>query len=217
MAKKLSTSAAVKPAGPAKPAGSSKPSGPSKTLECVARAYLGESQARNRYTFYAKIAAEEGYEQMAALFRETADQEKEHAKKLFGIMQDLKKKEHVTELKIDGVGVPMDFGTTLENLKAAAGGERYENQIMYPEFAKIAESEGNKDIAVGFNTIKSAEIHHEERYNKLIAVVENKTVFKKEEKTWWVCRECGYMIEATEPPKKCPLCGKPESFYQVKA
>ena len=216
MAKKPSTSA-VKPAGQAKPAGASKSAGSSKTLECVARAYLGESQARNRYTFYAKIAADEGFEQIAALFRETADQEKEHAKKLFGYIQDLKKKGNVSDLKIDGVGVPMNFGTTLENLKAAASGEHYENQIMYPDFAKIAESEGNKDIATGFSTIKSAEIHHEERYNKLIEVVENGTAFKKEEKTSWVCRECGYMFEGTEPPAKCPLCGKPHSFYQVKA
>nr|MDO8114545.1 ferritin family protein [Candidatus Sigynarchaeota archaeon] len=188
----------------------------SKTLECVARAYLGESQARNRYTFYAKIAADEGFEQIAAIFRETADQEKEHAKKLFLIIQDLKKKEKATELKIDGVGVPMDFGTTLDNLKAAAAGEKYEQQIMYPDFAKIAESEGNKDIAIAFGTIKSAEVHHEERYNKLIKEVEGKTFFKKAKKVYWVCRECGYMYEGTEPPAKCPLCGKPMSFQQLK-
>ncbi|HME52477.1 MAG TPA: ferritin family protein [Candidatus Lokiarchaeia archaeon] len=215
MAKKPTTPA--KPTGGAKPAGASKSAGPSKTLECLARAYLGESQARNRYTFYAKIAADEGFEQIAGIFRETADQEKEHAKKLFGYVQDLKKKEKIAELKIDGVGVPIEFGTTLENLKAAAAGERYEDQIMYPDFAKIAGSEGNKDIATGFSTIKSAEAHHEERYNKLIEVVENETVFKKEEKTVWVCRECGYMTESTEPPAKCPLCGKPHSFYQIKA
>jgi rubrerythrin len=189
----------------------------SKTLECVARAYLGESQARNRYTFYAKIAADEGFEQIAAILRETADQEKEHAKKLFGIMQTLKKKENVAELKIDGVGVALDFGTTLENLKAAAAGEKHENQIMYPDFAKIADSEGNKDISVAFNTIKLAEVHHEERYMKLIKEVEGKTVFKKAKKTSWVCRECGYEHSNIEPPEKCPLCGKPKSFYQVKA
>ncbi len=189
----------------------------SKTLECVARAYLGESQARNRYTFYAKVASEEGFEQITFIFRETADQEKEHAKKLFLIIQTLKKKENVTELKIDGVGVPFEYGTTLENLKAAAAGEKYENQIMYPDFAKIAEADGNKDIALAFKTIKSAEVHHEERYNKLIKEVEGKTFFKKEKKTSWVCRECGYMYEGTEPPAKCPLCGKPLSFFQVKA
>nr|MDO8084508.1 rubrerythrin family protein [Candidatus Sigynarchaeum springense] len=189
----------------------------SKTLECVARAYLGESQARNRYTFYAKVAADEGFEQIAGIFRETADQEKEHAKKLFGIMQTLKAKEKVTEFKVDGVGVPLEFGTTLENLKAAAGGEKYEHQIMYPDFAKIAESEGNKDIAVAFGTIKTAEVHHEERYNKLIKEVEGGTFFKKAKKTSWVCRECGYMHDGNSPPEKCPLCGKPKSFYQVKA
>jgi rubrerythrin len=189
----------------------------SKTLECVARAYLGESQARNRYTFYAKIASEEGFEQIAFIFRETADQEKEHAKKLFLIMQTLKKKENVAELKIDGVGVPFEYGTTLENLKAAAAGEKYEHQIMYPDFSKIAEADGNKDVALAFSTIKSAEVHHEERYNKLIKEVEGKTFFKKAKKTSWVCRECGYMYDGLEPPAKCPLCGKPLSFFQVKA
>ncbi|NMC04869.1 MAG: rubrerythrin family protein [Candidatus Lokiarchaeota archaeon] len=189
----------------------------SKTIECVARAYLGESQARNRYTFYAKIAADEGFEQIAAIFRETADQEKEHAKKLFLILQDLKKKEKITELTLGDVGVPLELGNTLENLKAAAGGEKYENQIMYPDFAKIAETEGNKDVAIAFGTIKSAEVHHEERYNKLIKEVEAGTFFKKATKTSWVCRECGYMHDATAPPEKCPLCGKPKSFYQVKA
>lgn len=190
----------------------------SKTLECLCRAYLGESQARNRYTFYAKIAADEGFEQIAAIFRETADQEKEHAKKLFGYIQTLKVKEpKPDELLVDGVGIPDVFGDTLSNLKAAAAGEHYENQIMYPDFAKIAETEGLKEIAVGFSSIKKAEIHHEERYNKLIAQVEAKTVFdKKPKKVYWVCRECGYMHEGTAPPEKCPLCGKPKSFYQTK-
>jgi rubrerythrin len=189
-----------------------------KTVECVAKAFIGESQARNRYTFYAKIAADEGYEEIAAIFRETADQEKEHAKKLFLIIQDLKKKgvEIEDELKINEVGMPTSFGTTLDNLKAAAAGEKYENQIMYPEFAKIAESEGYKDILQAFKIIGVAEVHHEERYKKLIAQVEAKTFFKKPKKTTWICRECGYQHEGTEPPEKCPLCGKPKSFYQTK-
>ncbi len=189
----------------------------SKTLECVCRAFLGESQARNRYTFYAKVASDEGFEQIAAIFRETADQEKEHAKKLFGIIQTLKAKEpNPDELNIDGVGIPATIGDTLANLKAAAAGENYEHQIMYPDFAKIAESEGLKDIALAFATIKKAEVHHEERYNKLIAQVEAKTFFKKAKKVSWVCRECGYEHEGTAPPEKCPLCGKSKSFYQTK-
>ncbi|OLS15027.1 MAG: rubrerythrin [Promethearchaeota archaeon CR_4] len=190
----------------------------SKTLECLCRAYLGESQARNRYTFYAKIAADEGFEQIAAIFRETADQEKEHAKKLFGYIQTLKTKEpNPEELTVDGVGVPDVLGDTLANLKAAAAGEKYENQVMYPDFAKIAEAEGLKDVALGFSLIKKAEVHHEERYNKLIAQVEAKTVFnKKPKKVSWVCRECGYEHIGEAPPEKCPLCSKPKSFYQTK-
>jgi rubrerythrin len=188
----------------------------SKTMECLARAYLGESQARNRYTFYAKIAADEGYEQIAGIFRETADQEKEHAKKLFTTLQRLKESESVADLKIDEVGVPLDFGGTLDNLKAAAAGEHYENQMMYPDFASLATDEGYADIAFIFSTIAQAEVHHEERYNKLIAQVENDTVFKKDSEVSWVCRECGYMVTGTEPPDVCPLCGKPHAFYQVK-
>ena len=188
-----------------------------KTLEVVCRAYLGESQARNRYTFYAKVASDEGYEQIAAIFRETADQEKEHAKKLFGIIQELKaNEENPDDLKIDEIGVPSTVGDTLTNLKAAAEGEKYENQIMYPEFAEIAESEGLQAVALAFKTIKQAEVHHEERYNKLIAQVEADTFFNKEEKVYWVCRECGYMHEGKEPPAKCPLCGKPKAFFQLK-
>ena len=119
-------------------------------------------------------------------------------------------------MKIDEVGIPSAMGDTLANLKAAAAGEQYENQIMYPEFAEIAESEGLSAVAVAFKTIKQAEIHHEERYNKLIAQVEAGTFFQKEEKVVWVCRECGYQYEGTEPPAKCPLCGKPHAFYQLK-
>ena len=189
-----------------------------KTIECIARAYLGESQARNRYTFYAKVAADEGYEQIAAIFRETADQEKEHAKKLFLLLQEYRKsgKLSVNELKIDEVGVPLEYGTTLDHLKAAAEGEKYENQIMYPDFAKIAESEGFKDALLTFKVIAIAEVHHEERYRKLIKQVEAKTFHKKAQKTTWICRECGYQHDGTEPPEKCPLCGKPRSFYQLK-
>jgi len=189
----------------------------SKTLESLCKAYLGESQARNRYTFYAKVASDEGFEQIAAIFRETADQEKEHAKKLFGIIQTLKAKEgNPEEININGVAVPTIIGDTLTNLKAAAAGENYEHQIMYPDFAKIAESEGLKEVAQDLLFIKKAEQHHEERYKKLIAQVEAKSFFKKTKKVSWVCRECGYEHEGIMPPEKCPLCGKPRSFYQLK-
>jgi rubrerythrin len=187
-----------------------------KTLECLARAYLGESQARNRYTFYAKVAAEEGYEQIAAIFRETADQEKEHAKLLFKRIQELKKKNPKPDddLMLDQVGVPTVFDTSKENLEAAMAGEHYENTKMYPDFAKIAEKEGYKEVAQTFKIIAKAEIHHEERYKKLLAALPS--FFKREKETTWVCRECGYMHTGQEPPEKCPLCGKPKSFYQIK-
>lgn len=188
-----------------------------KTLECLGRAFIGESQARNRYTFYAKVAADEGFEEIAAIFRETADQEKEHAKKLFLLIQEFKKKSaEPIDIKLSDVEVPLAYGTTLDNLKAAADGEKYEHTLMYPDFAKQAESEGIKEAIQAFKVIAVAEVHHEERYRKLIAQVEAKTVLKKAKKTTWICRECGFQHEGTEPPEKCPLCGKPKSFYQTK-
>lgn len=189
---------------------------PKTTIECLAAAYLGESQARNRYTFYAKVAADEGYEVVAAIFRETADQEKEHAKRLFLLIQELNKKAGKVgqSLKMDDVEVPTVFGTTEENLKAAIAGENYEHSKMYPEFAKIAESEGLKDVAAYLKAIAKAEVHHEERYKKLLAALPS--FFKRDKDTVWCCRECGYVHTGQSPPEKCPLCGKLKSFYQVK-
>jgi rubrerythrin len=188
----------------------------SQTLECLCKAYLGESQARNRYTFYAKVASDEGFEQIADIFRQTADQEKEHAKRLFLLFTELKKKIAPNDkLVMNEVEVPFTFGTTEENLKAAIAGEHYEFTMMYPEFAKLAEKEGNKDIATYLKAISKAEDHHEERYKKLLAALP--TFFKREKPVTWVCRECGYQLAGNAPPEKCPLCGKPKSFYQVKA
>lgn len=188
-----------------------------KTLENLAKAFIGESQARNRYSFYAKVAQKEGYEQIAEIFRITADNEKEHAKRIFEHIQELKEKigEKLNEIKVEAVA-PIIYGTTIENLRAAISGEHYEYSEMYPEFAKVAEEEGLEKIANRLRAIAKAEEHHEERYKKLLKELEAGTVFKKDKEVWWVCRECGYVHFGTEPPEKCPSCDHPRSFYQVK-
>jgi len=194
-----------------------------KTIENLAKAFVGESQARNRYTMYAKVAKQEGYEQIAEIFLITADQEREHASWLFKLINELKKKaseegEDITaynELHVEAA-VPTIYGDTIENLKAAIAGENYEYTKMYPEFADIAEKEGFKDIANRLRAIAKAESHHEERYKKLLQQLEDGTYFKKSENVWWVCRECGYVHYGKFPPEKCPSCDHPKSYYQLK-
>ncbi len=190
-----------------------------KTLECLAKAFVGESQARNRYTIYAKAAMKEGFEQIAGVFLETAEQERTHAKRLFEAIQAIKAKTGETAAEIviaEGVGVPTVFGSTKENLAAAIAGEHHEHESMYPEFAKIADAEGFHDVAKRMRSIAVAEKHHEERYVKLLKQVTDGTVFKKPQAVWWVCRECGYMHFGTTPPEKCPACDHPTAFYQLK-
>ncbi|MEM0465115.1 MAG: ferritin family protein [Candidatus Pacearchaeota archaeon] len=190
-----------------------------ETLKCLVKAFIGESQARNRYTYYAKIAQKEGYEQIAEIFLITADQEKIHAKRLFEHIQELKKELSESEQKeiiVENVSCSIIIGDTLENLKAAAAGEHYEYSEMYPSFAKIAEEEGYKKIALRFKAIAVAEIHHEERYKKLMEQLKNGTFFKKSENVWWVCRECGYAFFGKSPPEICPSCDHPKAFYQLK-
>jgi len=188
-----------------------------KTLENLAKAFVGECQARNRYTFYSKVAKKEGFEQIAEIFLITAENEREHASWLFKLIQELKKKigESLEEIKIEA-SVPTVVGTTKENLKAAIAGENYEYTKMYPEFANVAEEEGLPEIASRLRAIAVAEKHHEERYRKILKEVEAGTVFKKEKEVWWVCRECGYVHFGKEPPEVCPSCGHERSFYQVK-
>ena len=185
-----------------------------KTIQNLTKAFIGESQARNRYTFYAKVAKKEGYEQIASIFLETAEQEKTHAKRLFELIQELNK-DGLGEIKVEA-SAPTVYGNTAENLKASIAGENYEHTEMYPEFAKIAEQEGLTDIAKRLRAIASAEEHHEERYKKLLSQVEAKTVFKKDKETVWVCRECGYVHMGNEAPEKCPACDHPQAYYQVK-
>jgi len=186
-----------------------------QTLENLAKAFVGESQARNRYTFYASIARKEKYEQIAEIFQLTADNEKEHAKRLFETIQLLNKKGKVEEIPI-GTGVPTVLGTTENNLKAAIAGENYEHTKMYPEFADVAEDEGHPEIAKRLRAIAVAEKHHEERYKKILKNVQGGTVFKKDKEVWWVCRECGYVHFGKTPPDRCPSCDHEENFYQLK-
>jgi len=187
-----------------------------KTFENLVKAFVGESQARNRYTMYSKIAKKEGYEQIAAIFSETADNEREHAKWFFRMANDLNE---ASEKKLDEISVqadaPLKLGNTIENLKAAVAGEHFENSTLYPEFADIAEKEGQKRIALRIRAISSVEAHHEARYKELLKNVEQKSVFAKQTKVFWICRKCGYIYEGTKPPKKCPSCDHPESYFQV--
>jgi len=187
------------------------------TIENLAKAFVGESQARNRYTFYAKIAKKEGYEQIAEIFLITAENEREHASTLFKFINELKEKtgEKLEEIKVD-VAVPTTLGSTIENLRAAIAGENYEHTRMYPEFAEVAEREGFPDIAERLRAIARAEEHHEERFKKLLKEVEVGTVFRKNREVWWVCRECGYVYYGKEPPEECPSCGHPRSYFQIK-
>ncbi len=178
-----------------------------KTEKNLLTAFCGESQARNRYTYFASQAKKEGYEQIAGVFLETADHEKEHAKRLFKFLEG--GSVEITASFPAGV-----IGTTMENLKEAAGGENYEHTKMYPEFAKIAEEEGFPEIAAVFRSIAIAEKWHEERYLSLLEKLQNQKVFKTETPIRWKCRNCGYIHEGTQPPEKCPACAHPKAFYE---
>lgn len=187
-----------------------------KTLENLTKAFIGESQARNRYTMYSSIAKKEGYEQIAEVFNTTANQEKEHAKRLFEHIQRISKKQgKLSEIKVEAES-PLVLGDTKTNLEAAMKGEKYEYTKMYPEFADIAEEEGYPNIAKRLRSIAVAERHHEDRYKALLKVVKEKSVFKKKKKVWWTCRECGYLHYGTKPPDKCPSCDHAKNFYELK-
>ncbi|MCL4476342.1 MAG: rubrerythrin family protein [Nitrospirae bacterium] len=188
-----------------------------KTIENLTKAFIGESQARNRYTFYSKIAQKEGFDQISEIFLVTADNEREHAKWLFRLINELKKKsnEDLSEIIVEAAA-PTVLGNTVENLKAAIAGEHYEYSKMYPEFADVAEKEGFSEIAKRLRAIAKAEEHHEERYRKLLKEVEGSTVFKKSRKVYWVCRKCGYIHEGEAPPEKCPSCDHELNYFQIK-
>ena len=186
------------------------------TISNLAKAFIGESQARNRYTFYAKIAQKEGFEKIAEIFLLTAENEREHAKWLFRLINELKKKsgQKLEEIKVEAVA-PTILGNTAENLKAAIAGENYEQTQMYPEFADVAEKESLPEVAQRLRAIAIAEKHHEQRYKKLLQQVEKDTFFKKEKKVYWVCRKCGYLHEGKEPPEVCPSCSHPRNYFEL--
>ena len=179
-----------------------------QTEKNILTAFAGESQARNRYTYFASKAKKEGYVQIASIFEETANQEKEHAKRLFKLLEG-------GEVEITGAFPAGVIDTTLENLKESAGGENYEHTIMYPGFAKVAREEGFDSIAVIFEAIAVAEKQHEKRYNDLAANIEAGKVFKKDEKVVWRCRNCGYLHEGTEAIDVCPACAHPKAHFEL--
>ena len=180
-----------------------------RTEKNLLTSFAGESQARNRYTFFASAAKKEGYEQIAAIFTETADQEKEHAKRMFKYLEG-----GCVEITASfPAGV---IGTTAENLRAAAAGENEEWSKDYPMFADIADEEGFPEIAAMYRNISVAERGHEERYLAFLKNLENDRVFAKDEPTVWQCRNCGYIHEGTEAPEVCPACLHPQAYFEVK-
>ncbi len=182
----------------------------SQTEKNLLAAFAGESQARNRYTYFASQARKEGYIQIAAIFEETADQEKEHAKREFKFLNG-------GEVEITAAFPAGVIGNTVENLKAAAAGEHYETTEMYPDFAKVAEQEGFEEIAKVFRSIAVAEKRHEDRYVALARNITDGVVFKRQKPTRWVCRNCGYVHEGTEPPSVCPACAHPQAHFELEA
>ena len=180
-----------------------------QTEKNLLTSFAGESQARMRYTYFASVAKKEGYEQIAAIFTETADQEKEHAKRMFKWLEG--GMVEITASYPAGV-----IGTTAENLKAAAAGENEEWTADYPHFADVADEEGFPAIAIMYRNIAIAEKGHEERYLALLANIENGTVFKKAEETVWHCRNCGFIHVGTEAPEVCPACIHPQAHFEVK-
>ena len=180
----------------------------SETEKSLLKAFAGESQARNRYTFFASVAKKEGYEQISGIFLETADNEKEHAKIFFEYLEG-------GDLEIDASFPAGKIGKTADNLLHAANGERMEHTKLYPEFADIAKKEGFKEIADSFKQISEVEEQHEKRYRKLLENVEKKTVFKREKVMRWHCRNCGYIHEGKEAPEVCPACKHPRAYYEL--
>jgi|SRR6056297_1314694 len=182
----------------------------SKTEQNLVKAFAGESQARNRYTYFAKQAKKEGYEQIAAIFEETAENEKEHAKVFFKHLDG-----GMVEITAEyPAGV---IGTTGENLLQAADGEKMEWGTLYPDFGKIAEEEGFPEIAHSFRNIAKVEAQHEKRYRTLLGNIKEDKVFKRDKPMKWKCRNCGFIYEGEEPPQNCPACQHPQSYYEILA
>lgn len=185
-----------------------------KTAENLMRAFAGESQARNRYNFYALIAQREGYMQMEQIFLETSDNERVHAKNFFRFLLDGLADELPTSVEINA-SYPVAMATTLDNLKAAAAGENEEWDKLYPEFADVAAAEGFPEVAAKFRLIANVEARHERRFNKLAEAIVNGTVFKKSEKVEWKCLKCGHIHTGTSAPEVCPVCAHKTMYFEV--
>ncbi|GIM29104.1 rubrerythrin [Clostridium polyendosporum] len=182
-----------------------------RTSENLMKAFAGESQARNRYTYYASVAKKEGYVQISNLFIETAENEKEHAKVFFKFLNESLKGETVEIY----ASYPVGLGDTKANLLAAANGENEEWTELYPKFAEIAAKEGFPAIATAFRKIADVEKHHEARYRKLLNNIENDTIFKKESVVEWKCNNCGYIHQGASAPQVCPACAHPQGYFEV--
>lgn len=182
-----------------------------RTAENLMKAFAGESQARNRYTYYASAAKKEGYIQISNIFTETAENEKEHAKRFFKFLNESLNGEMVDI----NASYPVGLGDTKANLLSAANGEKEEWTDLYPEFARVAEEEDFQPVAVAFRKIAEVEKHHEERYRKLLSNLENDTVFKKEKVVMWKCNNCGYIHVGTSAPESCPACQHPQGYFEV--
>jgi rubrerythrin len=178
-----------------------------KTKENILTAFIGESQARNKYTFFASVAKKEGYAAIGKVFEETAGHEKEHAERLFKLLEDTDK------VEIHALYSSGKIGTTAENLMEAINGEHYEHSDMYPNFAKKAKEEGFNDIAAVFENIGKAEVYHEKRYQKLLNDVETKTLLAKNDMVIWKCTNCGFHVTSKNAPKKCPACNHEEGYF----
>jgi rubrerythrin len=181
-----------------------------KTEKNLLTAFCGESQARNRYTYFASQARKDGYVQMALIFEETANQEREHAKRLFKFLEG-------GTAEVQASFPAGRIGTTIENLKEGAAGEHYEWTEMYPGFAKVADEEGFPEVARAFRAIAVAEKQHEKRYNSLAASIGAARVFKREGRTAWRCLNCGYVHEGPEAPSVCPACAHPQAYFELLA
>ena len=182
----------------------------SQTAKNLLTAFAGESQARNRYTYFASKARNDGYMQIADIFEETANQEKEHAKRFFQFLEG-------GDLEVSAAFPAGVIATTGENLKAAAAGEHHEWTELYPSFGKVAHNEGFEEIAKTFSAISVAEKQHEKRYLGLLANIERGTVFTKTNTVVWRCRNCGYLHEGGEAPQKCPACAHPQAYFEILA
>jgi rubrerythrin len=180
-----------------------------QTEKNLLKAFAGESQAKNRYEFFSKAARKDGYEQIAAFFEETAENEQSHAKQFFKFLEG-------GPVEITATFPAGSVGTTADNLKAAAMGEHEEWTELYPEFERVAREEGFKEVANAFKLIGRIEAEHEKRFNKLLDNIETGKVFQREEKVFWKCRKCGYVHEGTKPLENCPACNHPKSYFELK-